>query len=115
MYSLSINNIPEWEDELNLLQRGINTWKKLPSSQRVKSNNALISTLVNHHSKGDLLPLFKSTQLYFDGNMSEIGRIITTINNILGKSVINDIDVETIINSIPDKIKEEIEEHSGHG
>ncbi len=110
IYSLSINNVPEWKAELGKLQSGINTWKKLPSSPRVKQHMHLLSTVINHHVLGQLMQLFRNTELAHARNIDKIEELVTMIQTTLNQSMINDEDVERIVNAIPPKVRKELEE-----
>lgn len=93
----------------------MNLWKRLPGSNKVAMNSNLLSTLITHHISGNLLTLFQNTQLAKDGKMKEIQEIIDKVASTFNKPVIDDNDVDMLLNAIPEKIKDELEEHDGHG
>ncbi len=115
IFSLSIENKPEWRTEMNILEHGIDIWKKFPSSQNVEEHSNLISTMINHHVKGTLPTMFNGTQLFFDSNYDEIQRLSGEISRVLSQPYIHDPDVEYLTNLIPPKILKDIETSRGHG
>lgn len=115
IYSLSIENTKQWKSKLSFLQSGVDTWKKLPTSQRVRMNTPLLSSIINAHTTDQLPQLFNNTQLRFDGNYAEIDRLINLIRDTLNKPLINDEDVANLIDSIPPDVKKDLEDSQSHG
>lgn len=117
MYTLSIDNSPEWRNGLALLKKWVDVWKRLPSSRKVLANAPLFSTLINCFTKNELPKLFQNTTLstQWAAWAAKAQELMEMIATTLGKSVITDPEVDALIAAIPEKIKEELEEHSWHG
>lgn len=117
MYTLSIDNTPQWKSGLDLLKKGVDVWKRLPSSRKVLSNTPLFSTLINCFTKWELQKLFQNTTLSAQWAKwaAKIQELMEMITKTLGQSVINDPEVDALIAAIPEKIKEELAEHTWHG
>ena len=97
------------------IQKGLNIWKKMPSSRKVLNNASLLSTLISTHIWNKLDDLFNNTTLARDGLWDEIARLKELIQTTLNQSLINDADIDNLIAAFPEKIRDEIEEHSWHG
>lgn len=115
MYTISINNTKHYKTDIQYLQKGLDTWKKMPGSRKVLNNASLLSTLISSHISSKLPELFENTTLARDGKYDKIKELMELIQTTMNKPLINDADIDNLINAFPEKIRDEIEEHSGHG
>lgn len=114
MYSIWIENSDEFKSEINIMQKALDVWKKLPSSQKVNNNQLLLSTIINSYSAGETLNLFQWTQLWED-DRDKCMELARQINDTLNSSSIDEPKIDFLIDSIPDKLKKDIEDKTGHG
>lgn len=105
IYSITIPNSPDYDDDLNKLNKLYYLWNKYPTSNYADKQKTFIENFVEAECNGRYADFFQNADLPDKEVEDRYYKFIAIIN----KSFINDKDLEELINLIPPKIKKQIE------